>query len=67
MSSNLFLADGAVVGRALVQFGDTADGFTAHLTGYFPVTCPDEVLDHHLQHYAVEFRTWIVAAAAARA
>ncbi|MFI5986935.1 hypothetical protein ACIBEA_39495 [Streptomyces sp. NPDC051555] len=67
MSSNLFLADGTVVGRALIQFGDTADGFTANLTVYFPRTCPDEVLDHHLRHYAVEFRNWIVAAAAAGA
>ncbi|MEU2954672.1 hypothetical protein ACIOUE_23010 [Streptomyces xanthochromogenes] len=67
MSSNLFLADGTVVGRALIQFGDTADGFTSNLTVYFPVTCPDEVLEHHLRHYAVEFRNWIVAAAAARA
>ncbi|MDL4818571.1 hypothetical protein [Actinomadura opuntiae] len=67
MSSNLFLADGTVVGRALIQFGDTADGFTANLSVYFPVTCPDEVLDHHLRHYAVEFRNWITAAAAARA
>ncbi|GHE25168.1 hypothetical protein GCM10018781_76250 [Kitasatospora indigofera] len=64
MSSNLFLADGTVVGRALIQFGDTADGFTANLTVYFPVTCPDDVLDHHLRHYAVEFRNWIVAAGA---
>uniref|UniRef100_A0AAU2VHT2 Uncharacterized protein n=1 Tax=Streptomyces sp. NBC_00008 TaxID=2903610 RepID=A0AAU2VHT2_9ACTN len=67
MSSNLFLADGTVVGRALIQFGDTAEGFTANLTVFFPVTCPDEVLEHHLRHYAVEFRNWIVAAAAARA
>lgn len=67
MSSNLFLTDGTVVGRALIQFGDTADGFTANLTVYFPVTCPDDVLDHHLRHYAVEFRNWIVAAAADRA
>lgn len=67
MSSNLFLADGTVVGRALIQFGDTADGFTANLTVYFPVTCPDGVLEHHMRHYAVEFRNWIVAAAAARA
>ncbi|MFF3260226.1 hypothetical protein ACFYWO_13775 [Streptomyces sp. NPDC002932] len=67
MSSNLFLADGTVVGRALIQFGDTAEGFTANLTVYFPATCPDEVLEHHLRHYAVEFRNWIVAAAAARA
>lgn len=66
MSSNLFLADGTVVGRALIQFGDTADGFTAHLTVYLPATCPDDVVEHHLRHYAVEFRNWIVAAAAAR-
>lgn len=67
MSSNLFLADGTVVGRALIQFGDTAHGFTVNLTVYFPTTCPDDILDHHLRHYAVEFRNWIVAAAAARA
>jgi hypothetical protein len=67
MSSNLFLADGTVVGRALIQFGDTADGFTSNLTVYFPVTCPADVLEHHLRHYAVEFRNWIVAAAAAQA
>ncbi|MEU8628780.1 hypothetical protein [Streptomyces sp. NPDC048669] len=66
MSSNLFLPDGTVVGRALIQFGDTSDGFTADLTVYFPVTCPDDVLEHHLRHYAVEFRNWIIAAAAAR-
>ncbi|ROQ69088.1 hypothetical protein EDD93_3584 [Streptomyces sp. 840.1] len=67
MSSNLFLEDGTVVGRALIQFGDTADGFTANLTVYFPTSCPQDVLDHHLRHYAVEFRNWIVTAAAARA
>ncbi|MCX5403105.1 hypothetical protein OHA37_04305 [Streptomyces sp. NBC_00335] len=67
MSSNLFLTDGTVVGRALIQFGDTADGFISNLSVYFPVACPDEVLDHHLRHYAVEFRNWIVAAAEARA
>ncbi|MFF4299708.1 hypothetical protein ACFY0N_39425 [Streptomyces vinaceus] len=66
MSSNLFLADGTVVGRALIQSGDTVDGFTANLTVCFPVTCPDEVLEHHLRHYAAEFRNWITAAAAAR-
>ncbi|MEU3502288.1 hypothetical protein ABZ726_16490 [Streptomyces hundungensis] len=67
MSSNLFLEDGTVVGRALIQFGDTADGFTAHLTVYFPTSCPQDVLDHHLRHYAVEFRNWIIAAAEAQA
>ncbi|MBO0918826.1 hypothetical protein [Streptomyces laculatispora] len=67
MSSNLFLPDGTVVGRALTQFGDTADGFTASLTVYVPTTCPPDVLEHHLRHYAVEFRTWIIAAATAHA
>ncbi|OON72176.1 hypothetical protein [Streptomyces tsukubensis] len=66
MSSNLFLGDGAVVGRALTQFGDTTDGFTASLTVYVPSLCPEVVLEHHLRHYAVEFRNWIIAAAAAR-
>ncbi|MBP0456435.1 hypothetical protein [Streptomyces montanisoli] len=65
MSSNLFLDDGTVVGRALTQFGDTIDGFTASLTVYVPTSCPQGVLEHHLRHYAVEFRNWIVAAAAA--
>ncbi|WP_328950864.1 hypothetical protein OG778_27030 [Streptomyces sp. NBC_00184] len=67
MSSNLFLEDGTVVGRALIQFGDTAEGFTANLTVYFPTSCPQDVLDHHLRHYAVEFRNWILAAAEAHA
>ncbi|MFJ9407293.1 hypothetical protein [Streptomyces sp. NPDC101393] len=67
MSSNLFLSDGTVVGRAMTQFGDTADGFTASLTVHLPTTCPEEVLEHHLRHYAVEFRNWITAAAAAGA
>ncbi|MFG3178527.1 hypothetical protein ACGFZC_26195 [[Kitasatospora] papulosa] len=63
MSSNLFLADGTVVGRALTQFGDTAEGFTASLTVHVPAGCPQDVLEHHLRHYAVEFRNWILAAA----
>ncbi|AYG85022.1 hypothetical protein DWB77_07238 [Streptomyces hundungensis] len=67
MSSNLFLEDGTAVGRALIQFGDTADGFIAHLTVYFPTSCPQDVLDHHRRHYAVEFRNWIIAAAEAQA
>ncbi|MGW0786606.1 hypothetical protein [Streptomyces sp. NPDC002913] len=67
MSSNLFLDDGTVVGRALTQFGDTADGFSASLTVYVPAACPQDVLEHHLRHYAVEFRNWIIAAAAVRA
>ncbi|WP_327119662.1 hypothetical protein OG206_24685 [Streptomyces sp. NBC_01341] len=60
-------ADGTVVGRALTQFGDTADGFTASLTVYLPTERPQDVLEQHLRHYAAEFRNRIVAAASARA
>ncbi|MEU3513366.1 hypothetical protein ABZ733_37115 [Streptomyces longwoodensis] len=65
-ATNLFLADGTIVGRVLIQFGDTQEGFTSNLTVYLPTSCPSDVLDHHLRHFAVEFRNWIVAAAAAR-
>jgi len=51
------------VGRMLTQFGDTAEGFNASLTAYFPTACPEDVFEHHRQHLAVEFRNWIVAAA----
>ncbi len=63
--ADLTLADGTVVGRVMTQFGDTDEGFRAVLTCYFPVECPAELVEHHRQHLAVEFRNWIVAAAAA--
>ncbi|MCX5214755.1 hypothetical protein OG689_36800 [Kitasatospora sp. NBC_00240] len=66
-ATNLFLADGTIIGRVLIQFGDTADGFTSSLSVYMPTSCPDDVLEHHLRHFAIEFRNWITAAAAARA
>ncbi|MFE6365798.1 hypothetical protein ACFVP3_38185 [Streptomyces sp. NPDC057806] len=65
-ATNLFLADGTIVGRVLIQFGDTEEGFTSNLTVYLPTSCGDDVLDHHLRHFAVEFRNWILAAAADR-
>jgi hypothetical protein len=66
MASNLFLEDGTVVGRVLTQFGDTAQGFSARLTVYLPTECSADVLEHHLRHFGVEFRNWIVAADAER-
>jgi hypothetical protein len=62
--TNLFLEDGTDIGRVLAQFGDTPTGFTANLTVYFPVTCPEEVFEHHRRHFAVEFSNWMKAAAA---
>lgn len=65
-ATNLVLADGTVVGRVLIQFGDHENGFTSSLTVYLPAECAADVLDHHLRHFAVEFRNWIVAASAAK-
>ncbi len=62
--TNLFLEDGTDIGRVLAQFGDTPTGFTANLTVYFPVTCPEELFEHHRRHFAVEFSNWMKAAAA---
>lgn len=61
--ADMRVSDGTVVGRMLTQFGDTDEGFTAYLTCYFPVSCPEEIFEHHRQHLAVEFRNWITAAA----
>lgn len=62
--ADISLADGTVVGRMLNQFGDTEDGFKAHITAFFPTACPEEHFEHHRQHIAVEFANWIRAAAA---
>jgi hypothetical protein len=64
--ADMSLDDGTVVGRMLTQFGDTEDGFTASLTAYFPVACPEALFEHHRQHLAVEFSNWILEAAAAQ-
>jgi hypothetical protein len=61
--ARITLPDGTLVGRMLTQFGDTAEGFNASLTAYFPTACPEDVFEHHRQHLAVEFRNWIIAAA----
>jgi uncharacterized protein len=61
--ARITLPDRTLVGRMLTQFGDTAEGFNASLTAYFPTACPEDVFEHHRQHLAVEFRNWIVAAA----
>ena len=60
------LTDGTTVGRVLSQFGDTGDGFSASMSIYFPAACPDDLIEHHRRHLAVEFTNWIRAAAAAR-
>jgi hypothetical protein len=62
--SHMLLADGTVVGSIANDFDEEADGFTARLSVTLPVTCAPEVINQHLEHFAVEFRTWILTAAA---
>lgn len=61
--SRMALADGTIIGSIANAFHDTDDGFTAHLSVTLPATCDPEVVEQHLEHFAVEFRTWILRAA----
>ena len=61
--SHLVLGDGTVVGSISTGFQDTADGLVAQLSVTLPDTCAPMV-EQHLEHFAVEFRTWILRAAA---
>jgi len=61
--SHMLLADGTVVGTIANAFDEEEDGFTARLSVTLPATCAPEVIEQHLEHFAVEFRTWILRAA----
>ena len=60
MVGTVTLADGTTIGHALHQFRDTTDGFDALLAIYFPAAAPEEFIEGHCQHLAVEFTNWIV-------
>lgn len=62
--SHMLLADGTSIGSITNTFEEAPDGFTAELSVALPATCAPEVVDQHLEHFAVEFRTWILRAAA---
>lgn len=64
--SQMLLEDGTVVGSIANAFNEEPDGFTAILSVTLPVTCGPDVIQQHLEHFAVEFRTWILRAAAAQ-
>ncbi len=64
--SRLLLEDGTVVGSISTSFDEEQDGFRAHLSVTLPTTCGPQVIEQHLQHFAVEFRNWILTAAAER-
>jgi len=64
--SSLTLADGTVFGWVSTLFEEVPDGFTATLTVTLPSSCAPELVDEHLEHFAVEFHSWILAAAEQR-
>ena len=61
--SHMLLADGTVVGSIANAFKEEADGFTVRLSVTLPATCAPQAIEQHLEHFAVEFRTWILRAA----
>ncbi len=64
--SALTLADGTVFGWVSTLFEEVPDGFIATLTVTLPSSCAPEWVDQHLEHFAVEFHSWILAAAEQR-
>lgn len=63
--SLLTLKDGTIIGSISNLFTDEPDGgFTAQLSVTLPVACGSRDVQQHLEHFAVEYRNWILAAAA---
>lgn len=62
--SRMVLEDGTMIGSISNLFRDDGDGFTVRLSVTLPETCAPEVIDQHLEHFAVEYRNWILNAAA---
>ena len=59
----MLLADGTVIGSIANAFTEEPGGFTARLSVTLPATCAPDVVEQHLEHFAVEFRTRILTAA----
>lgn len=53
------LHDGTEWGRVTHQFADTADGFKAKLTIYFPAGAASGLIEGHRWHLACEFTNWV--------
>jgi len=62
LAGTVALPDGTLIGHALHQFRDTGTGFDALLVIYFPAAAPEDLIEGHRQHLAVEFTNWITAA-----
>lgn len=62
--SRMALEDGTVVGSIFNAFLEEQDGFTARHSVTLPVTCGPEVIEHHLEHFAIELHNWALTAGA---
>jgi len=60
--SHIVLEDGTVVGSVSTAFQDAGGGLVGQLSVTLPGTCA-ALVEQHLEHFAVEFRTWILQAA----
>jgi hypothetical protein len=45
-----------------MQLRETEDGFAMKMTLFFPAAAPEEMLEDHNRHYAIEFSRWITMA-----
>ena len=57
------LADGTVFCHCLHQLRGTDDGCDILLRVMFPAASPDQMLAEHSEHFTIEFRNWLRAAA----
>nr|WP_296773514.1 hypothetical protein [Rhodococcus sp. (in: high G+C Gram-positive bacteria)] len=62
--SRMALEDGTVIGTISNEYADVPGGFEVSLSVTLPKSCGRDVIEHHLEHFAVEFRNWILTAAA---
>ncbi|WP_329064203.1 hypothetical protein [Amycolatopsis sp. NBC_01480] len=61
--SRIVLQDGTIVGGITNTCTDVEGGFTASLSVTLPASCGPTAVEHHLEHFAVEFHNWILRAA----
>ncbi len=55
--------DGTVFGSVSTAFLEAQHGMTAELSVTLPATTAPEAIEQHLQHFSVEFRSWMLMAA----
>ena len=56
--------DGTVFGSVSTAFHEAPHGMSAELSVTLPITSAPSAIEQHLQHFAVEFRSWMLLAAA---